>query len=210
MKRTRSRLGLLGMLALALTVTVGMTAGVADAKKKKGKKGGQVEVTAPPTTIPPAVGGIGSLTDIPLRVGKKAKGKVVANGTVEVESSFTGPAGFADNIEVELVGPNGLAIDLAFPFDDETGLVGPLTWTPHSYFFLCPSLAVIPSPCNNPKHSITRPYQGRVSTPLLALYYGGPAFGNWHLLVVNTGPAIAQLVLLRLLIELSNPPITVQ
>jgi hypothetical protein len=208
MKWKRSRLGLLGMLALALTVTVGMTAGVADAKKKKGKKGGQVTVTGPATAIPPAVGGIGSLTDIPLRVGKKAKGMVVANGSVDFTGTFSGPAGFGDDIEVELVGPDGLAIDLDWPEDDETGLVGPLTWTPHSHFFLCPSLAVMPQPCNNPKHNIIRPYIGLVSSPLLALFYGTPAFGNWHLLVVNTGPTIAQLVLARLALELTRPPIT--
>jgi hypothetical protein len=204
----RSRLGLLGMLALALTVTVGMTAGVADAKKKKGKKGGQVTVTGPATTIPPAVGGIGSLTDVPLMVGKKAKGMIVANGSVELTGTFSGPAGFADDIEVELVSPDDLAIGLDFPFDDETGLVGPLTWTPHSHFFLCPSLAVVPAPCANPKFNIIRPYIGRVGLDELALYYGLPARGLWHLLVVNTGPTIAQLVALRLAIELSRPPIT--
>ena len=206
MKRKRSRLALLGALALALTVTGGMTAGVADAKKKtKGSKGGQVTVTAPATTLPPAVGGLGSLTDIPLRVGKKAKGKVVSNNTVEMTGTFTGLAGFADDIEVELVAPNGLAIDLAFPFDDETGLVGPLTWTPLSHFFLCPSLAVIVTPCRNPKHNIIRPYIGRVSTPLMALFAGLPAFGTWHLLVVNTSPTVAQLAALQLAIGLSGP-----
>ena len=208
MKGKRSRLALLGILALALAVTVGTTAGVAEAKKgkKKGGKGGHVTVTAPATPLPPAIGGIGSLTDIPLRVGKKAKGKVVATGSVEVTATFTGLKGFADGIEVELVDPDDLSVDLDFPFDDETTLVGPLTWTPHSHFFLCPSLAVIPAPCANPKFNIIRPYIGRVGLNELALYYGLPARGVWHLLVVNTTPILAQ-VTPRLDIDLQDNPL---
>lgn len=205
MKRTRPRLALLGVLALALSVTVGT--GVAEAKKK-GKKGNQVTVTATtPVVIPPAVGGIGSLTDIPLRVGKKAKGKRVSFDTLELTAAFSGLAGFAEGLEIELVNPRDRAVTLAFPPDDETGAVGPLTWTPNSHFHLCPSMAPIPVPCENPKFNITRPYIGRASSPALAFFGGTGAAGTWHLLVVNTSDFAAQLTLLALLIRLSEPDV---
>ena len=53
MQKKRSRLALTGMLALALSVTVGLLVGPAEAAKKKGKKGGTVSVSrTAPTAIP--------------------------------------------------------------------------------------------------------------------------------------------------------------
>jgi hypothetical protein len=206
MNRRRSRLALLGVLALALSVTVGMTAGVAEAKKKGKKKGGNsVTVTAPPTVIPAASGGIGSLTDIPLRVGKKAKGKTVSFNTVELTAAFSGLAGFLTDLEIELVNPRDRSVALTLPFDDETTTLGPLTWTPNSHFGLCPSTMPVPNPCPNPKFTIIRPYIGRASFPELAFFGGTRAAGTWHLLVVNTAAVAVQLTLLRLLIELDQP-----
>jgi hypothetical protein len=83
MKSKRSPLALVGVLALALSVTVGLASGsVADAKKKKKKKGA-TSVTVSKTTstsVPPSTAASGgtaerrSLVTVLLTVGSQAKG----------------------------------------------------------------------------------------------------------------------------------------
>ena len=78
MTRKRSRLALVGVLTVALSVTVGLLSGsVADAKKKKSKRSFTVTKTAP-TVIPGAPGPAVVVVKVPIgTIGKKvAKGKV--------------------------------------------------------------------------------------------------------------------------------------
>jgi hypothetical protein len=114
MKTRRSRLALVGVLALASCMAVGLVSGsVADAKKKgkgKGKGGSSVTVSrTTATTVPPSVDQppgctqfavpnpnpctgpqIRSFVSVPLAVGKKAKGKVVSPDSVSVTFTLTG------------------------------------------------------------------------------------------------------------------------
>jgi hypothetical protein len=113
MKRRRSHLALMGVLALALGLIVGLASGsVADAKKgkKKGLKAGPVTISSTtPIALPPATAesptGCGgfippttpcavppktSLTPLPLTVGKKAKNMVVSLDSVSMTYTITG------------------------------------------------------------------------------------------------------------------------
>jgi hypothetical protein len=112
MKSKKSRLAQMGLLALALSLTVGLVSGsIAHAKKKKGKSGGSVTIAkTTPTALPPAspeqptgcglpptftpctVSPKTSLTTVPLTVGKKAKNQVVSLGSVSLSYTITGSA----------------------------------------------------------------------------------------------------------------------
>src|SRR3954447_4426513 len=109
MRSRRTRLALLGVLALALSVTVGLVSGsVADAKKKKSKRSFTITKTAP-TVIPGAPGPGEVVVKVPIgTIGKKiAKGKVVSLNGVTATTTFTGSPGFASNIdEADLIGPS--------------------------------------------------------------------------------------------------------
>src|SRR3954454_4992864 len=120
MKSKRSRLALLGLLALVLSVTVGLVSGsVADAKKKKKKSANFVTVSkTTPTTIPgmPAPTGNETLTTIPLMVGKKAKGKAVSFDSVDVTTTFSAPDNSTlDDLAAEISSPNGRTTFLNAP-----------------------------------------------------------------------------------------------
>lgn len=178
MKSKRSRLALMGALALVLSVTVGLVSGsVADAKKKKGGgKGGSVSVSGGPATIPLATdpsppppetattpGQVG-FASIPLTVGKKAKNKVVSLDSLSVTYTLTGSAPTADNggtpgslfnTSLSITAPNGRTVGLNPPafFDPNATTEGPITETPDSPFFPCITSVTGPLPsttiCSN-------------------------------------------------------------
>jgi hypothetical protein len=162
MKSKKSRLALVGVLALAITVVVGLASGsVADAKKKKkggGGKGGSVTATsAGPTTVPlstppppitPDTVTNRGVANIPLTIGKKGKNKVV--NSVSLSYTITGSprtgAGTVDDtpaaasqIGLELIAPNGGAVGgLDFCQGDENATqCGPTTVTTFSPFGVC-------------------------------------------------------------------------
>jgi len=161
MKSRRSRLALLGVLALAISVTVGLVSGsVADAKKKgKGKSTGSVTIVAPPTVVPPSTPPPPltpdtvtnrSVVSVPLNVGKKAKGKVVSLDSVAISFQITGsprananapgdtPAA-ASEIGISLIAPNGRTVGGLNPArgDENATTIGPVTVTPDSPFGVC-------------------------------------------------------------------------
>ena len=186
MKSKRSRLALIGVLALALSVTAGFLSGsLADAKKKgKGKKGGVVTVTkTTPTPIPVGSTSEYSMTTVPLSVGKKAKGKVVGANSVTITTTFTGAAGFVSGISAELTAPNGRSSGLAaFPYGD-TGATtaGPLTETANSPQHLCIFNPAPPPRCmsgSTPETTVGRPYTGTIGNPLPGVLQRGPGEGN--------------------------------
>jgi hypothetical protein len=199
MKRKRS-LAFLGVLALALTVTVGLLGGVAEAQKKGKKKKGAKQVTVSktaPTTVPAgnvATNQFGVAT-VPLNVGKKAKGKVVSSNSVTVTTSWSAPAGSLDEVFVaRLKAPNGRTVALASPpFDDAATAAGPITETPNSAAFFCipDPVAPPPPPCPDPDDTLGPPYAGTVGNLGLAFFGGVPARGTWTLQVINGDPANA-------------------
>jgi hypothetical protein len=190
MKRSRSRFALIGVLALAICVTVGLMAGAADAKKKKSKKSFTVSKTAP-TTIPGAPGPGGVVAKFPIgTVGKKAaKGKVVSLNGVNLTSTFSGAPGFASDIdEVDLIGPSGRVAFVGNPFPNgfpgtET-VSGPLTETPNSAANACiPSATPPPPPCADPDATLGPPYAGTIGNTSLLNLSGSNPIGTWFLKV---------------------------
>jgi hypothetical protein len=108
MRGRNSRFALMGVLALAATLMLGLVSGSVAEAKKKGKKGGNSltvgttgPVTVPPSTPLPAgcdpngggnpcTGQKTSFVAVPLAVGKKAKGKVVSPESVSVTYALSG------------------------------------------------------------------------------------------------------------------------
>jgi hypothetical protein len=192
MKSNRTKLALMGVLALALSVTVGLVSGsVADAKKKKSKRSFTVTRTAP-TVIPSAAGPGSVVVKVPIgTVGKKiAKGKVVSLNGVNVTTTFTGSAGFASNIDdVNLVGPSGRFAFVGNPIGNGSNtetISGPLTETPNSSTLVCiPDASPPPPPCADPDATLGPPYAGTINNEDLLAFSGSAAVGTWFIKVTR-------------------------
>lgn len=230
MKSKRTRLALLGALALVLSVTVGLVSvSVADAKKKKGKKGGNSVTVSrtTPTLIPPTPAGPGtktSLVSIPLVVGKKAKGKVVSADSVAVTYSLTGTppsppdAGSLWETDLSIAAPNGRTVGLSPPgFDDpNTSATGPTTETPDSPFFPCNLVDGFPTPqpdvCDtsgqtDPDATLVPPaYVGTRGNNNLALFGGLPAKGTWTVQARNFGTTLGPSTLTSISLQIGLVP----
>ena len=216
MKSKRSRLALLGALTLALALTVGLVSGsVADAKKGKKKGGNSVSVTSstatalPPTTPPPPTPADTVLnqgiTSIPLTVGKKAKGKVVALDSISLTFTITGPArsgagtandvpAAASNVGLDLISPNGrdVAVDVPGRGDQNATTIGPVTVMTNSPFFPCDTNYTgtngTTTFCDiNDPDGVVRPpaYTGVIGESMLDHLGGVPAKGTWILRARN-------------------------
>jgi hypothetical protein len=199
MKSRRSRIALLGVLALAISVTVGLVSGsVADAKKKKKGNGRSFTVSKTvPTVVPGRPGGPGTVTvaKIPIGVvgGKATKGKVISLNGVNVTTTFAGSPGFASNVGVELDGPSGRTAGLFNPLGNgantETSS-GPLTETPNSSFNACvPDTPPPPPPCTDPDAIVGPPYIGTIGNEGLLNFSGSNPRGTWFIKVGNSDPA---------------------
>jgi hypothetical protein len=192
MKSRRSRLALVGVLALALSVTVGLVSGgVADAKKSK--KSFTVSKNAA-TTVPGQPGPGAAVAKIAIGdVGKKvAKGKVVSLNGVDVTTTFSGTAGFADGVIAVVIGPSGRNATLVNPLPNQSGggnnetISGPLTETPNSSTQACiPDNTPPPPPCSDPDATLLPPYAGTVGNEGLLNFSGSRATGTWFLKVFN-------------------------
>jgi hypothetical protein len=190
MTRKRSRLALVGVLTVALSVTVGLLSGsVADAKKKKSKRSFTVTKTAP-TVIPGAPGPAVVVVKVPIgTIGKKvAKGKVVSLNGVTATTTFTGSPGFASNIDqVHLIGPSGRVGLLLNPVgngDNSETSSGPLTETPNSATGVCvPNTPPPPPPCADPDNTLGPPYFGTIGNESLLNFSGSAAVGTWFIKV---------------------------
>ena len=196
MKSNRTRITVMGVLALAICVTVGLVSGgAADAKtKKKGKRSFTV-TKATPTAIPGAPGPGVTVAKIPIgTVGKKiAKGKVVSLNGVTVTSVFSGPAGFASGVdEVDLIGPSGREALVRNPIGNGSNtetFSGPLTETPNSSVNVCvPDTPAPPPPCADPDSTLGPPYIGTVGNESLLNFSGSGAVGTWYVKVFVGGP----------------------
>jgi hypothetical protein len=199
MKQRRSRLALLGVMALALCVTLGLMVGAADAKKGKGKKKKSphqvTAAVATPTPIPAGDGTneVAGVASVALNVGKKAKGKVVNANNLFVTYQLSDPGGFLDDIDLKLVAPNGRAIFLDNPAGffgdgDTLTVVGPLTTTPNSSVGYCfPNPAPPPAGCpdGDPDNNLAPPFAGVARDFDLANFAGVPARGTWTMKALN-------------------------
>jgi hypothetical protein len=230
MNTRRSRLALIGVLALAVCVAASLLAGTAEAKKKKKKKSvNSITVTnTNPTTIPAGAAatatsaGTLGFASVPLTVGKKAKGKVVGWDSATLTTTFTGSSPPAlSTVFAELTAPNGRTVGndyettLINPVSDSTSpttgnlVSGPLTETPDSPFKICPGNPGPPPtpPCPNPEATVGPPYAGTVSSNGLALLNGVPARGTWTYKVFNTSSdTSATLNSISLTLTLRNAP----
>jgi hypothetical protein len=216
MRNKRSRLALAGVLALAVSVTVGLLSGsVADAKKKS-KKAGSVSVSNTTAhSIPAATTGPSrwGFVDIPLTVGKKAKGKVVALESVTVTTTWSSTtSGDINSVFARLIGPNGRIVGLsAPPFDGAPNYTaaGPVTETANSPNRFCfGSAAPPPPPCADPNQTLAPPYAGTVGNSGLLAFAGGQAKGTWTVRVLNssTTATTAKLNSVTLTVPLANKP----
>ena len=195
MKSKRTRLALMGVLALAISVTVGLVSGsVADAKKKtKSKRSFTIARTAP-TTLPGAPGPTVVVAKIPIgTLGKKiAKGKVVSLNGVTATTTFSGSPGFASNIgEVDVIAPSGRVAPLRNPIGNGSNsetVSGPLTETPNSVRDVCvPGTPAPPPPCADPDATLLPPYAGTIGNESLLNFSGSAAKGTWYLKVFRGG-----------------------
>ncbi len=198
MRSKGTRLALLGVLALALSVTVGLVSGsVADAKKGKKKKKGGNSITltsSTPVAIPAGDGTnqIAGAVTVPFTVGKKGKGKVVSSDSLTATYQASDPAGGLDDLDLKVIAPNGRTVFLdnpAFDFGDPdiTG-IGPLTQTPDSPVGICeanPSPPPPGCPGGSPDNSLGAPWAGTEGNVSLAFFSGVPARGTWQFRVLN-------------------------
>jgi hypothetical protein len=219
MRNRRSRLTLVGVLALAITVTVGLlSGGVADAAKKKKKKGAKsvtVSKTAP-TAIPgkPSLDGNDTLVSIPLTVGKKAMGKVVGWDSLTVTTAFSSGTnqGLVD-LGAKVTAPNGRTVFLDSP-PPLTGIAdvttaGPTTETPNSPFSFCFPEATNPCPgglSQDPEATVGPPFAGTVGNSELAKFGGVPARGTWTVKVFNESDVPGTLNSVSITMTLKNAP----
>jgi subtilisin-like proprotein convertase family protein len=152
MRGRRSRLALFGVLALALSATVGLSAGAVEAKKKKKAKTFSEQVS-PNAAIPednltgPSTPVISTIT-----VGKKYKKQKV--GDVNVTGLHVTGTATAD-LFAELTGPTGRTV-LLFAGVGETAL-GPWTMDDDTKTSICDDST---PPCENPNATLNQPFAG--------------------------------------------------
>jgi hypothetical protein len=202
MKNKRSRLALLGVLALAISLTVGLTAGVAEAQKKgkKGRKAKPVKVVDPATHIlPPAVEigdgeRVASQAIVTLNTPNKAtKGKAISpdsvtatyniSGVPPAPPAFGGPGFVGINLQ-----HRGREVGLPTPFDGGTTLIGTVTASPNSNVAFCvPDAAPPPPPCTDPAFSCQRPYACTVQANQLTVFGLTKAKGPFIFRLLNFG-----------------------
>jgi hypothetical protein len=200
MKSKRSRLALMGVLALAISVTVGLVSGsVADAKKKsKGAKSFTISKTTPsviplasasqPGVAKIAIGNVG---------GKKLKRKIISFDSVSVTTKWSGGSGFAQELSAQLISPRGRTAGLISPIpnnffgSDTSTAVGPTTETPDSSRNACtPSTVPPPPPCSDPDATLGPPYAGTIGNTNLQVYDGTHPQGTWFIKVFNFSTTI--------------------
>ena len=186
MKGKKSRLALMGVLALAISVTVGLVAGsVAEAKKKKKSSNVAQVSNNVPRTIPDRVPGAGNpygRLDTTFNVGKKFKGRSV--GSLELTFQTTGDAAnAAGDLQVDVIAPNGYRLPGNW-WDNSIGgqNIGPLTITPNSPVRTCDTAT---PPCSDPFQTLNRPFAGTVGDNTFQWFRGLPMRGTWTVVVTD-------------------------
>jgi subtilisin-like proprotein convertase family protein len=198
-KSKRTRLALVGALALALSATVGLTASdVASAAKKKTKAGGTVDITKQVNQgIPDAASNTswGKLTSTIQVGGKKFKGTRVRDVNVTLQTTGAA-ANSASDVIFTLTSPNGTN-DWFFGFAGNGQNIGPLTLDDESVNAIQAAFgggSAVP-PARDPTQ-LASPFVG-TAQPFcfqafgacpLAVLDNGPASGTWTLTAFDGGP----------------------
>jgi subtilisin-like proprotein convertase family protein len=188
MKSKRSCLALVGVLALAVSLTMGLTVSGAAAAKKKKKAGGTVNITkAVNQQVPDATATTNGVLVSTIQVGgKKFKGTKVRDVNVTLQA--TGSAGdAAEHLTARLTAPNG-ATTWLFANSVLGQSFGPLTFDDES-------VNTIVTDANDPTDStlLPPPYAGTVQPHCFSAQGGctlsamdnGPVSGTWTLRVVD-------------------------
>jgi hypothetical protein len=186
MQSKRIHLTRAGVLALALTVTIGLTlADGASAKKKKA--GGTADITKQVNQpVPDATATTNGLLASTIAVGgKKFKGTVIRDVNVTFQTTGSG-ATSAEQLAARVTAPNGMTTWLIF--EDLSGQsVGPLTLDDESPNVLGGTVQRDPT-------TLVSPYAGSAQPNCFDLFGvctfwpmdNGPASGNWTLRVYDT------------------------
>jgi hypothetical protein len=194
MKGSRNRLAAAGILALGLSITVGI--GVSSgAKAKKPKKNTvgfsstkQVGAAIPDAPLAPG-------PSVPVRssitLGGKFKNRVVTDVNVMFQSTGL-VAGAAADLTFKLSAPNGRTNLLFRNLGDQS--IGPLTLDDDTRTSICDSATAT---CRDPDATLLQPFNGRANTldvadgvRPLSNFNGVPMKGDWTITVfdtVNTG-----------------------
>jgi hypothetical protein len=214
MTRKRSRLALLGVLTVVLSVTVGLVSGSAAEAKKKKKAAGKVTVSkTTPTAIPQAGPDFAGVVRVPLTVGKKAKGKVVGWDSLTATYTLTGTVGFVDSVNIKVTAPNGRTVFLDNPADNSDATVGPLTETPNSPVDTChpdPTPPPVGCPGFDADETLGPPFAGTIGNIDLAFFGGVPAKGTWTVTAEQTNSNVLAASILQsisLSMTLKNAPV---
>lgn len=195
MEKKRTRFALIGVLSLALCLTVGLLGGAAEAKKGKSKGARTFTVAkTTPTAVPlaNAVTGQSGVVKVPIGTvgGKRLKGKVISFNGITVTTSSSGGAGYGQNMFVNVAAPNGRGSGLNAPaFDEVVTAQGPTIESANSQGGFCvPDYAPAvppPPPCTDPDVTLGPPYAGTIQNGGLATFGGISPNGSWIVKVFN-------------------------
>jgi hypothetical protein len=169
------RVAVAAVLALALCTVLAMTfGGAADAKtKKKAKKSPTVfqQVLSANAPIPDApAAGPSTPLDSTIIVGKKFKGKVVADVNVTSIQTTGSAAGAAQDLVMRITAPNGHSVRLwSGGFGDQS--IGPLTLDDDTPVSICNDPT---PPCSWPVDTLNPPFAGTSNLQFLGAGGTGP------------------------------------
>ena len=203
-KMKKSRFALVGALALALSVTLALTAaGVASAAKKKKKAGGTADITKQVNqAVPDGTATTDGVLISTIQVGgKKFKGTVIRDVNVTLQTTGSN-ATAAQDLDARLSAPNGATTELIE--NDLFGQsAGPLTFDDES-----PNGLVNNSGSTTPREptQLGPPYVGSAQPDCFAIsgtctlwpMDNGPASGTWTLRVYDTGATAGRTSVLNL------------
>jgi subtilisin-like proprotein convertase family protein len=206
--KRHGRLALFGMLALALSVMVGLV-GSADAAKKKKKKGAN-GVVVQKLNVPIADRAVGApqaaVTPIDFAVPNSFGKKIVANTTITIQITGSGPD-YLDDLEARLVAPNGRRVGVNLP---NSGIApnqsfGPTTFTANTQNDYCFDPT---PPCDDPDDVIGPPsYAGNVRELGMTDFDGVKMKGKWTLKILDFSNTLAGTVnLAKLQVKAAKPP----
>jgi hypothetical protein len=197
----RRGLAVLGLLALALCAVLGMGLGAqAQAKKKKKKSATVFRTQVSPNAGVAEYSGTGHATPVvsTITVGKKFKGKTVADVNVTGLQTTGSGGGAADDLFFKLTSPNGRTIQLIGSFFVGGGIgdqsIGPFTIDDDSPVSICDSDTLN---CRDPAQTLIRPFAGTANelglggqgTGGLKSFRGVGMKGPWTLTVFDTDNA---------------------
>jgi hypothetical protein len=151
---TRGKLATLGVAALAFSVTAGLAATDAVAKKKAKTFSEQLTVGAP---IPDdATTGPSVAVTSEIRVPRKYRGLKVGDLNLTGLQTTGNIVGAADDLKAKLTAPNGRTVLLFDTFAGQTADIGPWTLDDDTFISVCFSA----TPCSDPTEQLRAPYAG--------------------------------------------------